>query len=65
MCPWFRPAVLQQVSRQVGDTCAGRQCTRLLGFVPVVVVVGTPWAPTAGCRVVAAPRLCKASRAEC
>jgi len=36
----------------------------LLGFVPVVVF-GTPVAPTASCRVVAAPRSCKASRAEC
>ena len=38
---------------------------RLLGFVPVVVFVGTPLAPTAGCRVVAAPRSCETSRAEC
>jgi len=45
--------------------CAGKPCARLLGFVPVVVFVGTPLAPTAGCRVVAAPRLCEASRAEC
>ena len=36
----------------------------LLGFVSVVVF-GTPVAPTASCRVVAAPRSCEASRAEC
>ena len=65
MCARFRPSGVQQLCRQVDYSCAGSPGARdLLVFVPVVVFVGTPLAPRpADCPVIAAPRLCEASRA--